>query len=280
MMDRVKARKKTELIRNIIQLFFFFIFPSAFSSAFAAVKETAASLSQGLPLAFSPFARILLFLLAFTVICGRFFCGYACAFGTAGDAVYMASQFIQKKTGKKLPKIPQKAVRYLQLVKYLVLAAIFVLCFMGEQETVNQNSPWTLFSVLISLKSPSSDMAAAGVLLLLTIAGAAVQSRFFCQFLCPMGAVFSLMPVLHSGQLVRDSENCIHGCSICERACPVSLKLGENDMREGECIRCHKCLHACPRGNIKLKMSVFSPDSTAWIVIQAAVLLLVLKFVI
>lgn len=279
-MDRVRARKRTELLRNIIQIIFFFIFPSAFSSAFAAVKETAAALSQGAPLSLGPFARICLFLLAFTVIAGRFFCGYACAFGTLGDGVYMLSRSIQKKTGKKLPKIPVKAVKYLQLVKYVVLGGIFVLCFIGEQETVNRNSPWTLFSLLISLKAPSSDMIAAGILLLLTVVGMALQSRFFCQFLCPMGALFSLMPVLPSGQLVRDSENCIHGCSICERACPAALKLGDDDLREGECIRCNKCLHACPRGNIKLKLSAFSPDSPAWVVIQAAVLLLVLKFVI
>ena len=279
-MDRVKAKRKTELLRNGIQIVFILTFPSAFASAFAAVKEIAAALSQGSPLSFSPFARILLFLLAFTVIAGRFFCGYACAFGTLGDAVYMLSQYIQKKTGKKIPKIPAAAVRYLQLVKYLVLAAIFIACFMGEQETVNRNSPWTLFSVLISLKKPSADLIAAAVLLLLIMIGMAVQSRFFCQFLCPMGAVFSLMPVLPSGQLVRNSEECIHGCSICERACPVALKLGENDLREGECIRCNKCLHACPRGNIKLKISAFSPDSPAWVVMQAAVMLLVLKFVI
>lgn len=279
-MDRVKAKKKTELMRNIIQVIFFFIFPSAFSSAFAAVKETASALSMGAPLSMTPLMKILLFLLAFTIICGRFFCGYACAFGTLGDGVYMLSQLIQKKTGKKLPRLPRGAAGYLQLTKYAVLAAVFNLCFFGLSEDVSKNSPWTVFSLLIKLKLPAKDMIAGTVILFLIIAGMALQSRFFCQFLCPMGAVFSLMPVLPSGQLERDSENCIHGCSICERGCPVSLKLGESDMREGECIRCNKCLAMCPRGNIGLKHMPFRAADPAWVVIQAAVLLLVLKFVI
>lgn len=279
-MDRVKAKKKTELLRNAIQIIFFFIFPSAFSSAFASVKEIGASLSEGAPLTFSPFAKTAVFLLAFTVICGRYFCGYACAFGTLGDGVYQLSQLIQRKTGKKIPRIPSRAVRYMQLLKYVVLAGIFVLCFLGYQGDVNKNSPWTLFSVLMSLKKPSADMIAAGVLLLLIIIGMAVQSRFFCQFLCPMGALFSLMPVLPSGQLVRDEESCIHGCQICERGCPVRLKFGVNDLREGECVRCNKCLAMCPRGNIGLKHFPVSAADPVWVIFQGAVLLIVLKFVI
>ena len=32
------------------------------------------------------------------------------------------------------------------------------------------------------------------VLLILIMAGMCTQERFFCQFLCPMGAVFAIMP--------------------------------------------------------------------------------------
>ena len=53
-MDRVKAKRKTELLRNGIQIVFILTFPSAFASAFAAVKEIAAALSQGSPLSFIP----------------------------------------------------------------------------------------------------------------------------------------------------------------------------------------------------------------------------------
>ena len=278
-MDRIKKKKVHDILRIVIQLVFLVVFPSAFSSAFAAVKEVFAAFSTGAELSLTPFAKIAIFLLAFTIIFGRYFCGYACAFGTVGDLVYKLSAFIQKKTGKKLPEIPRKSIRYLQSIKYLVLVFVLVLCFMGNVGTVNKNSPWTVFSLVISGKIPGTEYIAAGVLMLLIICGMAVKERFFCQFLCPMGALFSLMPVLPTGQLVRDTEKCIKGCSICERGCPVTLKLGEDDIRDGECIRCNKCISYCPRGSISASHLPYDASSPAAVIIQAAILLAVLKFV-
>ena len=279
-MDRVKKKKVYDLLRLAVQIVFFIVFPSAFASAFTSVKEIFAAFSKGAELSWTPFVKTAVFLLAFTIIFGRFFCGYACAFGSLGDWVYKVSAFIQKKTGKKIPGIPKQAVKYMQCLKYLVLSAVILFCYLGHSSDVNQNSPWTVFSMLISGKLPGQEYIAAGILLILIIVGMAVQERFFCQFLCPMGAIFSLLPVLPTGQLVRDTEKCIHGCSICERGCPVALKLNENDMRDGECIRCNKCIAYCPRGSITAGHMTFDAASPVLVVIQAAALLIVLKFVI
>ena len=279
-MDRVKAGKITEYLRMAIQVVFFIVFPSAFASAFTAVKEVATAFSTGAQLTMTPFSKILIFLLAFTVIFGRFFCGYACALGAFGDWVYKTSQFIQRKTGKKIPKIPMQTVKTLQHAKFIVLALIIILCFSGFNDEIGEYSPWTLFSMILSGKFPIADYIEAGVLLLLIVIGMAIQSRFFCQFLCPMGAIFSMMPVLPTGQLVRDSENCIKCCKICRLGCPVALKLGKEEFREGECVRCNRCISLCPRGNISLGCVNIRPSGNAWVIFQAALLLIVLKFVI
>ena len=279
-MDRVKKKKVYDIIRIAVQIVFFIVFPSAFASAFTSVKETFAAFSQGTELSWTPFAKTAVFLFAFTVIFGRFFCGYACAFGSLGDWVYRVSSFIQKKAGKKLPAVQRSTIRYLQCTKYFVLAGVILLCYLGYSSEVNQNSPWTVFSMMISGKLPGKDYMAAGVLMFLIIIGMAVQERFFCQFLCPMGALFSLLPVLPTGQLVRDTDKCISGCSICERGCPVALKLNEDDIRDGECIRRNKCITYCPRGSISAGHILLDAASPVLVVIQAAVLLLVLKFVI
>ena len=99
-MDRINERKRIQLLRYIIQLIFLVLLPSVYSSAFAAVKEAAEAVSEGSALTMTPFAKICIFLLVFTIVFGRFFCGYACAFGTVGDIVYALSYRIQKKTGK------------------------------------------------------------------------------------------------------------------------------------------------------------------------------------
>ena len=85
---------------------------------------------------------------------------------------------------------------------------------------------------------------------MLILIGMALQSRFFCQFLCPMGAIFALLPVLPFAQLHRSSEQCIPGCNACANRCPVHLKLDEQNLRSGECIACEACMGTCPRSNI------------------------------
>ena len=278
-MDK-KLFNTTKYLRIVIQIVFFIMMPSAFSSAFAAVKEAAVAISQGGELGFTPFAKIFLFLLAFTMICGRFFCGYACAFGSLGNWIYMISQFIQKKVGKKLPSIPSRTARYLQLIKYVVLLAIVILCFAGFSGMVSESSPWTVFSLLINGKLPTEAMIVGAVILLLILVGMAFRQRFFCQFLCPLGAIFSLLPILPTGRMVRKSEGCIKGCNLCERKCPMDLKLGENEWREGECIQCRICSYGCPKSSISMGMIPRGYGDIVWTVIEAAILMAVLKFVI
>jgi Polyferredoxin len=87
-------------------------------------------------------------------------------------------------------------------------------------------------------------------LLALILLGMALQPRFFCQFLCPMGAVFALLPVLPFAQLHRQSDGCIPGCNACKQQCPVCLKLEGSSLRSGECIACEACAGICPKQNI------------------------------
>ena len=46
-----------------------------------------------------------------------------------------------------------------------------------------------------------NDYIPALIILLIIVAGMLVCERFFCRFLCPMGAIFSLLPVLPIFQL-------------------------------------------------------------------------------
>lgn len=81
--------------------------------------------------------------------------------------------------------------------------------------------------------------------------------RFFCLFLCPMGAVFALMPVLPLFQMKRDPARCVGKCHQCEGRCPTGyfvsggedkVFLGRNE-GAGECIQCNRCASGCPVSN-------------------------------
>ena len=269
----VVRRQRAALLRAAVQVAFFIVAPSVFSSAFAGVKEICTAFGGGAVLAWSGFMAMLVLTLGFTIVFGRFFCGYGCAFGAVGDWLYALSDFVQKKTKRKLPQIPMGIQKYLQYLKFVILALILLLCVLGRQEAVNGNSPWTVFSLLRSGRGIPGGYAVAVTLLIVILIGMVFQERFFCQFLCPMGAIFSLMPVIpFVGQLKR-GESCIPTCSACERMCPVSLKLEENSLRSGECITCGRCVNTCPRENITCMNGLLKGTEWWFVLARAAALM-------
>ncbi len=258
-------------LRAGVQAVFFLLAPSVYTAAFAGVKELASAIGAGEPLALSSFTAALLAVCAYTVVFGRFFCGYACAFGTLGDAVYALSQQLQRRLGRRLPRIPDAAARRMQRIKYFVLAAIVALCAAGVYAGLSGWSPWDVFSMLTALRWAGAPYALGFVLLGLIVAGMAVKERFFCQFLCPMGAVFALLPVL--GRYTRRRENCLPRCAACAASCPVGVETDEDNARMGECICCGACSDICPRRNISYGGRLRDGNAPLLVLLRAGILL-------
>ena len=84
-----------------IQLLFFVFFPSAFTAAFSGVKYIAGQMGTGAQIEITSFVLSLIILCASTVVFGRFFCGFACAFGSLSDWVRAAYVWVCKKLKKK-----------------------------------------------------------------------------------------------------------------------------------------------------------------------------------
>ena len=144
------------------------------------------------------FLDITALLLIITILFGRHFCGYACAFGSLGDALYELTAFIRAKCFGKKKKhgYPEEWVHRLQKVKYMLLTFLLLSCITGFYSKLQGMSPWDVFSMLTTGRLPKSTYIAGTVLLILIMVGMCTQERFFCQFLCPMGAVFAIMPII------------------------------------------------------------------------------------
>ena len=115
------------------------------------------------------------------------------------------------------------------------------------------------------------------VLLVLILVGMCFEERFFCRNFCPMGAVFSLLPVLPFFALHRERENCIKGCKACTKKCPSNIRLPEDGSPkiEGDCFQCQKCIDTCPKGNIHTGVKGLHGNEF-WFTILRAVILLIL----
>lgn len=257
----MKNNKKISLALNIeilIRLIFFVLYPALFSTAWTGIKMLVESIKDRQLLTFDSINLTLILLLAFTIIFGRYFCGFVCALGSWGDFVYGISSLIRKRQKKKPLHAFERMERILRYGKYLVALAVLTMVFLGRGGLASIHSPFTAFSLLhkgaFSMKLPAEmDLAGLVIFAMITV-GMAAEPRFFCRFLCPMGAVFSLMPVLPFSVIKRDRESCIPGCRACRNICPADLEIpsdqeGDNPL-SGECFSCGKCISRCPKNNI------------------------------
>ncbi|MBQ9673926.1 MAG: 4Fe-4S binding protein [Ruminococcus sp.] len=274
----LQIRKIHKRVRAVIQIIFFLILPATFSSAFNGVKYIFTQIGSGSNVQLTSFVVDLLIVGIFTIIFGRFFCGFACAFGSFGDAVHAAYVFICKKLKKKPIKLNEKLCKVLTYLKYLVLLTIIILCFLGYYTNLRGTSPWDVFSMLRSGNFMLAGYAIGIVLLVLIVAGMAVCERFFCRFLCPMGAVFSLLASLPLTSITRKRESCIKGCKACKMNCPASLDIAERGSFDvnGDCFQCGRCVDFCPKKNIKTGGSPLRGSEVWFMIVRAVILAAVL----
>ena len=249
-----KRQRKVRLIRAAIQLVFFIFYPALFSTAFAGIKSVFQALAAHQPITWNSFLDVTGVLLVITILFGRHFCGYACAFGSLGDAMYELTLFIRQKIfhQKGCHGYPEKVVRVLQKVKYILLAFLLLSILTGWYANLQGMSPWDVFSMITAGRFPNSKYLAGIVILVLIMVGMCTQERFFCQFLCPMGAVFALMPILPGALFQRNREKCPPKCGLCKKRCPAHLDIDGDTARSGECLCCHACAATCPRKNIHI----------------------------
>lgn len=275
----VRRRRLHARVRAGVQLIFFLFFPSAFTAAFSGVKYLFTQLGEGKPVELTSFVIVLLGLCGFTIVFGRFFCGWLCAFGALGDALHALYLWGCKRLKRKPVKLPLslRGREVLSWSKYGLLFFLAILGYLGKLSLLQGTSPWEVFSLL---RAGNFHLAGHGVgigILTVLVVLMAVQERFFCRNLCPMGAVFSLLPVLPFFSLHRDREHCRKGCSACEKICPSDVQLPDDGSIavSGDCFQCQKCLDVCPAQNNHTGLTHALRGSELWFSLLRAGLALV-----
>ena len=98
-----KERKKIHTwLRALIQLLYFIFIPSVYTAAFAGVKYVFTQIGAGEKVAMTSFVTVLLVICLYTMVFGRFFCGFVCAFGVYSHCMrcIQKQQKWKKETGK------------------------------------------------------------------------------------------------------------------------------------------------------------------------------------
>lgn len=244
----MKSRiQKMQILRIVVQIAFLFLLPGLFTLTFSGIKGIYLSIIKGtFNLAQSYPNMIELFtIIPLTIIFGRFFCGWMCAFGTFNDIIYKMSKYVFK-VNYKVNSTTDAVLKYL---KYVVLVMLIVFVWtMGSTLFVTSN-PWDAFGQITSFPQVISKYTVGFILLVLIGIGAAFIERFFCRYLCPLGAIFGIVSRISIFKISKPNDKC-GKCRICTNNCSMGIQLYKvQEQRGKECISCLRCVEVCPRRN-------------------------------
>ena len=169
---------------------------------------------------------IALFTLVTTLVWGRVFCSSLCPFGALQDFI---ARFSPRRWQIRVPQALHDRAIY---IKYAILALILVAAVVAPTLSLFQ-----YFEPFGTLFFFSSSVLLWAILLAL-LAASVVVNRFYCRYVCPLGAALGVMSLLSPLRIRRVPQCTV--CRVCEQACPTGAIRAERiDFKE--CVRCDIC---------------------------------------
>lgn len=236
-------------------------------------------------------------LLLVCLIVGRFLCAWACPIGLTQDLITK----IRTRLGVNPKEISQKNHERLSLAKYavllltLLLSASIGLTFISSEVAGNTyKAAYPAGTTQIApfcAVCPSPDIYYIGTVintggdfqfydptrivalfLIIIIIGAAVaMPRFWCRYLCPMGALSSIFNKSSMLALKKDHEKCTK-CNYCITSCEMrvsKVKTESKDERvmDTNCTLCLECIDSCPEKAVYMTLGgkkIYQGGSEWW----------------
>jgi NosR/NirI family nitrous oxide reductase transcriptional regulator len=162
------------------------------------------------------------------------FCGWLCPFGALQELSNRAAKAL------KVPqlKIPWGVHERLWPIKYIVFLVLFGVSLgsLALAEKLAEVEPFKTAIILRFMR----DWWFVAFALALVVAGLFVE-RFFCRYLCPLGAALAIPGRLRMFDWLKRYRECGHPCMRCFKECPVEAIHPEGHINPNECISCLHC---------------------------------------
>jgi NosR/NirI family transcriptional regulator, nitrous oxide reductase regulator len=173
------------------------------------------------------------------------FCGWQCPFGALQELL---------NRGARLVKIPQLKILFgvhqrLVALKYIVFLMLFgiSLSALATAERAAEVEPFKNAIILRFVRDWPFVLYAVAIL-----AASLTVERFFCRYMCPLGAALAIPARLRMFDWLRRYRECGSPCQRCANDCPVQAIHPEGHINPNECIQCLHCQmlyhhdHKCP----------------------------------
>jgi len=189
---------------------------------------------------------VILFLITIVIalLFRRSFCGLICPFGALQEFFGLFG----KKLFKKKFEMPRMFDNYLRYLKYVILLITIYYAWKTAGLWMSPYDPWAAYAHLSEgISSLISENLVGFILLIVTVIGSILYDRFFCKYLCPMGALYGIISKISAHKIVRNENKCIN-CNLCTKNCPMNIDVAKsNNITSSECINCQLCVLSCPK---------------------------------
>ena len=223
-----------------------------------------------------------------TLLFGRIYCSILCPLGILQDGIAFLTHW-KKWKWNRYRFLDTRPVKYGVFLFVLILGAAGVMLplvallpssnfftivsnvFLRIFSTVDPETANEFGSVehaaretgaLFAVNPPAAAFFFSLGVFLIVAALAAWRGRIYCNTLCPVGAVLSLLGRKPLYRITLSQEMCVC-CGMCEAACKggaINAKM--KSVLAENCVMCFNCIPACKRGGVTLekrpKMAAFS----------------------
>tara|TARA_R110000851_G_scaffold29504_1_gene81169 strand:+ start:219 stop:2366 length:2148 start_codon:yes stop_codon:yes gene_type:complete len=163
------------------------------------------------------------------------FCGWLCPFGALQDLVNQ----VARKLNVKQIEVPFGLHERLWAIKYIILLALFAVSLhsLGTAERYAEVEPFKTAITLRFQRDWAFVIYALGL-----VAISAFNHKFYCRYLCPLGAGLAIPSRLRLFDwLKRHRGSCGTPCQICANECEVAAIHPDGRINANECHYCLDC---------------------------------------
>ena len=177
-----------------------------------------------------------IFIAVSLIIWGRgWFCGWICPYG---NVLELVSKAVRKISPKMFTyEFPPHIHEGLRKVRYAVLGVLVGMAMISI-ETAEKMAEIEPFKSTWLVNIFSREWYFIGYWFILLIIST-FNFRFFCRYLCPLGAAFSLGSVFRFIGIER--RGCCTQCKVCARGCESKAINDEGEINKYECLYCLEC---------------------------------------
>lgn len=162
------------------------------------------------------------------------YCGWLCPYGAIQDLV--------NKLARRL-KVPQFEVPFvvherLWALKYIILLALFGISLqsLADAEVAAEVEPFKTAITLQFQREWGFVLYAGGL-----IAVSAFNHKFYCRYLCPLGAALAIPARIRLFDWLKRHNECGKPCQICAHECEIQAIHPTGQINPNECHYCLDC---------------------------------------